>query len=88
MDKTAKLTLNGNTYELPVVVGTKQEVAVDISKLRAASGAITLDSGYGNTGACTSAITYIDGEKGVLEYRGYPLKCWRPARTLLKPPTC
>ena len=74
MDKTAKLTFNGNTYELPIVVGTKQEVAVDISKLRAASGAITLDSGYGNTGACTSAITYIDGEKGVLEYRGYPIE--------------
>jgi citrate synthase len=74
MDKTAKLTLNGNTYELPIVVGTKHEVAVDISKLRAASGAITLDSGYGNTGACTSAITYIDGEKGVLEYRGYPIE--------------
>lgn len=74
MDKTAKLTFNGNTYELPIVVGTRQEVAVDISKLRAASGAITLDSGYGNTGACTSAITYIDGEKGVLEYRGYPIE--------------
>jgi len=74
MDKTAKLTLNGETYELPIVVGTKHEVAVDISKLRAASGAITLDSGYGNTGACTSAITYIDGEKGVLEYRGYPIE--------------
>ena len=74
MDKTAKLTFNGNTYELPIVVGTRQEVAVDISKLRAASGAITLDSGYGNTGACTSAITYIDGEKGILEYRGYPIE--------------
>jgi len=74
MDKTAKLTLNGKTYELPVVVGTKQEVGLDISKLRAASGAITLDSGYGNTGACTSDITYIDGEKGILEYRGYPIE--------------
>jgi citrate synthase len=74
MDKTANLSLNGKSYELPVVVGTKQEVAVDISRLRAASGAITLDSGYGNTGACTSSITYIDGEQGILEYRGYPIE--------------
>ena len=74
MSKTATLTLNGKSYELPVVVGTEAETAVDISTLRAQSGAITLDSGYANTGACLSAITYIDGEKGILRHRGYPIE--------------
>jgi citrate synthase len=74
MGESANLTLRGQSYELPVIVGTKDEVGVDISRLRAESGAITLDSGYGNTGACTSRITFIDGEKGVLEYRGYPIE--------------
>lgn len=70
----AKLVLNNNEYELPVTVGTKGEVGVDISALRSKSGAITLDSGYGNTGSCESAVTFIDGEKGILEYRGYPIQ--------------
>jgi citrate synthase len=70
----AKLILNGKEYSLPVVEGTECEVAVDISQLRAQSGAITLDSGYGNTGSCKSAITFIDGEKGILHYRGYPIE--------------
>ena len=59
---TAKLTLEGKEYELPVTVGSEGEVAVDITKLRATSGAITLDPGYGNTGSCQSAVTFIDGE--------------------------
>jgi len=68
------LTLEGKTYELPVIVGTETEKAIDIKKLRAESGYITLDSGYGNTGACESKITFIDGDKGVLRYRGIPIE--------------
>ena len=74
MGKNATLTYDGKGYELPVVVGTEDETAVDISSLRAKSGLITLDSGYANTGACTSKITFIDGEKGILRYRGYPVE--------------
>ena len=74
MDKTAKVVLNGQEYELPVVVGTEDEVGIDISKFRATSGAITLDSGYANTGSCKSEICFIDGEKGILRYRGYPIE--------------
>jgi citrate synthase len=74
MTKNASLTYDGKSYELPVVVGTENETAVDISALRAKSGLITLDSGYANTGACTSNITFIDGEKGILRYRGYPVE--------------
>ena len=73
MPETATLTLRGKTYEFPVVVGSENELGIDISSLRAKSGAITLDDGYGNTGACTSAITFIDGEAGILRYRGYPI---------------
>ena len=74
MTKNATLTYDGQSFELPTVVGTEAETAVDISQLRAKSGLITLDSGYANTGACTSSITFIDGEKGVLRYRGYPVE--------------
>ena len=69
----AKLTLNGKDYDLPVTVGTEGEVGIDITSLRAKSGAITLDSGYGNTGACKSSICFIDGEEGILRYRGYDI---------------
>ena len=70
----AKLTLNGKEYELPVVVGSEDEVGIDITQLRAKSGAITLDDGYGNSGSCSSAITFIDGENGILRFRGYPIE--------------
>jgi citrate synthase len=70
----ATLTLDGKSVTLPVVRGTEDEVAVDIEKLRAQTGIITMDPGYGNTGACKSAITFIDGEKGILRYRGYPIE--------------
>ena len=70
----AVLTLGGKTYELPVKIGTEGEVAIDVSSLRATTGAITLDDGYGNTGSCESAVTFIDGDKGVLRYRGYPIE--------------
>ena len=74
MTKNATLSYDGKSYELPVIVGTEAEAAVDISQLRAKSGLITLDSGYANTGACTSNITFIDGEQGILRYRGYPVE--------------
>jgi hypothetical protein len=64
MTEMATLTYKGQTYQLPVVEGTEGEKGIDISKLRGASGLITLDSGYANTGSCTSAITFMDGEKG------------------------
>ncbi len=70
----AKLILNGKEHELPVVTGTEGEVGIDIAKLRAETGAITLDPGYGNTGSTESAITFIDGEKGILRYRGYDIE--------------
>jgi citrate synthase len=70
----AMLTLDGKTTTLPVIRGSEGEVAIDIQKLRGATGAITLDPGYGNTGACRSAITFIDGERGVLRYRGYTIE--------------
>ncbi len=71
---TATLTLNGQDYQLPVRVGSEGEVGIDIAKLRVQSGAITFDPGYGNTGSCESAITYIDGEQGILRYRGYAIE--------------
>jgi citrate synthase len=70
----AKLTYNGKTYELPVMIGSEGEKAIDITKLRAETGFITLDPGYANTGACQSTITYMDGEKGILRYRGIPVE--------------
>ena len=71
---TAKLIYNGEEYEFPVVVGTEDEAGIDCTKLRATTGAIVLDPGYGNTGSCLSAITFIDGERGILRYRGYPIQ--------------
>ena len=65
---------SGRTVELPLLRGTEGEVALDIRKLRGSTGLITFDPGYGNTGACKSAITFIDGEQGILRYRGYPIE--------------
>jgi citrate synthase len=70
----AKLILDGKEHELPLVVGSEGEVGIDISKLRDRTGAITLDDGYGNTGSCRSAITFIDGDRGILRYRGIPIE--------------
>jgi len=70
----AKLILEGKEYEFPVVEGSEGEKAVDLRSLRSKTGAITLDPGYGNTGSCESGITFIDGERGVLRYRGYPIE--------------
>lgn len=74
MTEFVKLIYGGKEYQLPVVEGTEGEKAIDISKLRAQSGLITLDTGYGNTGSCTSVITFMDGEKGILRYRGIPVE--------------
>ena len=74
MSETVQVIIDKKTYELPVVEGTENEKAIDISKLRAQTGYITLDNGYKNTGATTSGITFLDGEKGILRYRGYPIE--------------
>ncbi|MGE3173184.1 MAG: citrate synthase [Planctomycetota bacterium] len=72
--KTAKLTYGDQELDLPVLIGTEGEVAVDIRQLRAKTGAVTYDPGLGNTGACQSKITFLDGEQGVLRYAGYPIE--------------
>ncbi|MFN8120390.1 MAG: citrate synthase [Micropruina glycogenica] len=74
MPETARLELDGKVYELPTFVGSEGERAIDIAKLRDVTGYITLDDGYGNTGSCRSAITYIDGDAGILRYRGIPIE--------------
>jgi citrate synthase len=74
MTRTATLKFGDQTVELPVIEGSEGELAVDISQLRAKTGLITLDPGFGNTGACKSEITFIDGEKGILRYRGIPIE--------------
>ncbi len=74
MSETAKIEYNGSTVELPVVTGTENEKAVDIGPLRAKTGLITLDTGFKNTGSTQSAITFLDGENGILHYRGYPIE--------------
>jgi citrate synthase len=74
MPEYATLEVDGKTYELEVITGSEGERAFDIGKLRGASGLITLDPGYKNTGSCKSAVTFIDGEKGILRYRGYPIE--------------
>ena len=74
MSETVQVIIDKKTYELPVIEGSENEKAIDISKLRAQTGYITLDTGYKNTGATTSGITFLDGEKGILRYRGYPIE--------------
>jgi len=74
MSKTAILELDGKKYEFPVIVGSENEVGIDINKLRDLSGAITMDPGYKNSGSCTSEITFLDGEEGILRYRGYAIE--------------
>jgi citrate synthase len=74
MAKTAELIINGKSYKFPIVEGTENEIAVDISTLLEDSGAITLDLGYKNTGATKSAITFLDGDKGILRHRGYSIE--------------
>ena len=74
MSKTAILEFDGKKYEFPVIVGSENEAAIDIDKLRALTGAITIDPGYKNSGSCKSEITFLDGEEGILRYRGYAIE--------------
>ena len=74
MNQVAKIIIEGKTYELPVVIGTEGEKAINITSLRQQSGYITLDVGFGNTASCKSSITFMDGEKGILRYRGIPVE--------------
>ena len=84
MGDLARLEVAGKVYELPIVTGTENESAVEISELRGTSGLITLDSGYKNTGSCQSAVTFLDGEKGILRYRGYPIQEFAEKGTFLE----
>lgn len=84
MSDKATINLDGSSYELPVVIGTENEKAIDISKLRAQSGYITLDAGFKNTGATKSAVTFLDGEEGILHYRGYPIEQLAEKSTFLE----
>jgi citrate synthase len=79
MASDATLILDGQEYRFPIREGTEGERAIDIQDLRARTGHITLDPGYGNTGSCESAITFIDGEQGILRYRGIPIEQFEQA---------
>lgn len=74
VEQSAQLIIDGKTYELPLVMGAEGERALDISRLRRDTGLITLDPGYANTASCMSGITFMDGQKGILRYRGYPIE--------------
>ena len=74
MSDKATLSVGGKEYELDVSIGSENEKCIDIQKLRADSGYITMDPGFGNTGSCYSDITYVDGANGILRYRGYPIE--------------
>ncbi|MDO4727477.1 MAG: citrate synthase [Bacteroidota bacterium] len=84
MSNIAILELDGKRYEFPLIEGTENEIGIDIEKLRALTGAITLDSGYKNTGSCKSAITYLDGEQGILRHRGYSIEDLAERATFLE----
>src|ERR1700733_15416649 len=74
MADNVQINIDGKTLECPVIVGTEGDKAIDIAKLRSTTGYITIDPGFGNTGSCKSAITYLDGDKGILRYRGIPIE--------------
>ena len=74
MEKSVKLTYKNETFEFPLVGGTEDELGIDIKKLRALTGLVTLDPGFKNSGSCQSGVTFLDGEKGVLKYRGYDIE--------------
>jgi citrate synthase len=74
MSDKAELHYKGNVYQIPVIEGTKEEKALDVSRLRAESGLITLDKGFKNTGSTESSITFLNGEEGILKYRGYSIE--------------
>ncbi|MBF0280291.1 MAG: citrate synthase [SAR324 cluster bacterium] len=74
MSENARIDIQGKSIEAPLLIGSENEVGIDIAKLRSSTGAITFDPGFVNTGSCQSAITFLDGEKGILRYRGYPIE--------------
>ena len=74
MEQSVKIMVDGKTYEMPIITGSEGERAIDISILRQETGLITLDPGYVNTGSCQSSITFMNGEKGILRYRGIPVE--------------
>lgn len=84
MSDSAKLSFNGQDFEFPVITGTEKESAIDIAKLRSATGLITIDPGYKNTGSTTSAITFLNGEEGILRYRGYRIEDLAEKSTFLE----
>jgi len=84
MSEFAEIHLDGKVIKLPIIVGTESEKAIDISNLREESGYITLDTGYKNTGSCTSSITFLDGELGILRYRGFPIEQLAAKSTFLE----
>ena len=84
MSEYAELKVDGKEYKLPIIEGTEQERGFDISKLRAESGLITVDTGFKNTGSTQSSITFLDGEKGILRYRGYPIEQLADKSTFLE----
>ena len=84
MSQTAKIQYGDKSFEVPLIVGSENETALDIRQLRAKTNLITYDPGYGNTGACLSAVTFIDGEKGILRYRGYPIEQLAEKSTFLE----
>ena len=71
MAETAKIEIGGKKFEFPIIKGTEGDLGIDITSLRGTTGYITLDEGYKNTGSCQSNITYLDGEQGILKYRGF-----------------
>jgi citrate synthase len=82
--ESATISVDGRSADLPVVHGTDGDDGIDISQLRAQTGLVTLDNGYGNTGSCTSSITYLDGDAGILRYRGYPIEQLAEQSTFLE----
>ncbi len=84
MSDSAKLSYKGQEFEFPVITGTEDESAIDVGKLRDVTGLITLDPGYKNTGATKSAITFLDGEQGILRYRGYRIEDLSKKSTFLE----
>ena len=74
MSDKATLNIEGKSYEFEVFTGSENEKCIDTQNLRAETGYITMDPGFGNTGSCYSSITYVDGAKGILRYRGYPIE--------------
>lgn len=84
MSNSAEIKVDGKSYELPLIEGTEQEKAIDISSFRDQSGVITIDPGFKNTGSTKSAITFLDGEKGILRYRGYPIEQLAEKSTFLE----